>query len=220
MMLAFSTDSDILRNEAVFFGDLHFPWQVLCEGSGGVLSGSSFSVSGEDFVSAGVGAGGVIYLESVEGSIEGAYEIVSVDSATSLTVSVLRSDGADSPVGIGSGSDVVYRVCTFGPQANEVGYELTQYFGIAPGNPNSVFDVEDIVDASVLRQASVYAVVSRVYVTLAGRAGGDEGFWKKSVYYQRLFEKARERCRLSVDAGGDGISDRTNLGGSVRLVRD
>ncbi len=217
-MLAFSKDVDILRYEAVLFGDLHFPWQVLCAGSGGQLTGTSFSKTGEDFVSAGVSAGGVIYLQSTDG-LDGAYEIVSVDSATALTVSVLRADEEASAVGPGDNSSVSYRVCTFGPQANEVLFQLTQYFGIQPGNPNSVFDVDDILDVSVLKQASVYAVIASIYATLGSRSE-DDGFWKKSLHYQKLFGKARERCRLSVDIDSDGYSDKTNIGGSVRLVRD
>ena len=219
-MLAFSSDVDILKYEAVLFGDLYFPWQVLCEGAGGEVSGTTFSETSEDFVSAGVGAGGVIYLQSLDGKLDGAYEIVSVDSATELTVSILRADGEGSAVGPGDASDVSYRVSTFGPQANEVGFELTQYFGIRPGNPDSEYDASDILDTSVLRQASVYAVLASVYTTLGSRAGGDDNFWKKSLHYQKLFEKAKERCRLSIDINDDGISDRTNVGGSVRLVRD
>jgi len=72
----------------------------------------------------------------------------------------------------------------------------------------------------VLKQASVFAILASVYATLASRWGTDRGLWEKSLYYQKLFEKARERCRLSIDMGSDNISDITKLGGSIRLVRD
>jgi hypothetical protein len=49
---------------------------------------------------------------------------------------------------------------------------------------------------------------------------GDTDLWKKSLHYKRLFEKARARCRLSMDVDGDGVADMTRLGFSVRLVRD
>ena len=218
-MLAFSNDVDILKYEAVLFSDLHFGWQVLCEGTGGEISGTTFSKSGEDFVSAGVGAGQVIYLRSQDGAVNGAYEIVSVDSATELTVSVIRADEEGSAVGPGDASDVSYRVSTFGPQANEVLFELTQYFGIKPGNPDSEYEVSDVLDTRGLRQASVYGVLAKVYATLSKEADEDS-FGQKSSHYQRLFEKARERCRVSIDISGDGIGDRTNIGGSIRLVRD
>ena len=218
-MLAFSNDVDILKYEAVLFSDLYFGWQVLCEGAGGALSGTTFSKSGEDFVSAGVIAGGVIYLRSEDGTLDGAYEIVSVDSATEVTVSVLRADGEDASVGPGDASSVSYRVSTFRPQANETAFELTQYFGIRPGNPDSEYEAGDILDTSGLRLASVYGVLAKVYATL-GSIGGEDNLWQKSLHYQKLFGKARERCRVSIDINDDGIAERTNVGGSVRLVRD
>jgi hypothetical protein len=218
-MLAFSNDVDILKYEAVLFSDLHFGWQVLCEADGGVLSGTTFSKTGEDFISAGISAGGAIYLRSQDGALDGVYEIVSVDSATELTISVLRADEEGSAVGPGDASNVAYRVSTFLPQASEVLFELTQYFGIKPGNPDSEYEVSDILDTSGLRQASVYGVLVKIYATL-GNGGDEENFGQKSLHYQRLFEKARERCRVSIDISGDGVTDRTNVGGSIRLVRD
>ena len=71
----------------------------------------------------------------------------------------------------------------------------------------------------MLKQASVFAVISSVYGTLASKAK-DENLWKKSLHYQRLFARAKERCRLSIDAGSDGPSDVTRVGASGRLARD
>ena len=218
-MAKFSNDVDILKYEPVLFGELHLPSQVLAAGTNGALSGTTFTASGADFVSAQVSAGQVIYLQSADGSLDGAYEIVSVDSATQLIVSVIRTDSDDEPVAPVAATDISYRISTFGPQASEVGYQLTEYFGIGPGNPTSDYDVEDVLDTNVLKRASVFAVIAGVYAMLASKAE-DENFWKKSLHYQKLFEKARERCRLSIDAGADGVADITKMGASVKLVRD
>ena len=218
-MVNFSTDADILKYEPVLFGELHLPWQVLVAGTGGTLSGTSFTASGADFISALVTAGGVIYLQSADGSLDGAYEIVSVDSATQLSVSVIRADSDDAAIAPPSASDISYRVSTFRPQASEASFQLTEYFGIGPGNPASTIDVEDVLDTNVLKRASVFAVMSTVYAMLASKAK-DENFWKKSLHYQKLFERAKERCRLSIDVGSDGVADVTRVGASIRLVRD
>ena len=218
-MAKFSDDSDILKYEPILFGELHLPGQILASGTGGALSGTTFTATGADFVSAQVSADGVIYLRSANGSLEGMFEIVSVDSATQLTVSVLRADSGDDAIAPPAAADITYRVSTLAPQATEVGFQLTEYFGIKPGNPASDIDTEDVLDTDVLKRASVFAVVSSVYAMLASKAG-DENFWKKSHHYQRLFERARERCRLSIDANSDGVADVTRIGASVRLVRD
>jgi len=218
-MAKFSNDGDVLKYEPALFGELHLAGQVLTAGTGGTLSGTTFTVSGADFVSAQVSGGGVIYLQSADCALDGAYEIVSVDSATQLTVSVIRSDSDDEPTSPPAATDVSYRISTFGPQASEAGFQLTEYFGIGPGNPASDIDADDVLDTNVLRRASVFGVISSVYAMLASKAK-DENFWKKSLHYQRLFGKARERCRLSIDVGSDGVADVTKVGASVRLVRD
>jgi hypothetical protein len=210
-MAKFSDDADILKYEPILFGELHLPGQILASGTGGTLSGATFVATGADFVSAQVSVDGVIYLRSANDSLEGMFEIVSVDSATQLTVSVLRADSGDDAIAPPAATDIAYRVSTLAPQATEVGFQLTEYFGIKPGNPAS--------DKDVLRLASVFGVISSVYAMLANKSQ-DENFWKKSLHYQRLFEKARQRCRLSIDAGSDGVADVTRMGASVRLIRD
>lgn len=218
-MVSFSNDVDILKYEPILFGELHLPWQVLASGTGGTLSGTTFTAENADFVTSQVSAGNVAYLQSADGSLDGAYEIVSVESATQLSLSVIRPNSTDTAIAPPPATDISYRISTFGPQANEVGFQLTEYFGIKPGNPASDIDAEDVLDTSVLRLASVFAVISIVYAMLAGKAK-DENYWKKSLYYQKLFSKARGRCRLSIDVGADGLADVTKVGASGRLMRD
>jgi len=218
-MVSFSNDADILKYESILFGELHLPGQVLAAGVGGVLNGTTFTAGGADFVSSQISAGGVVYLQTADGLLDGAYEIVSVDSATQLIISVVRSDSDDTAVPPPSATGISYRVSTFGQQASEVGFQLTEYYGIKPGNPDSIYSAEDVFDATVLKRASVFGVISIVYAMLASKAK-DDNFWKKSLHYQRLFERARERCKLSIDVGSDGVADLTRDGASVRLVRD
>jgi hypothetical protein len=218
-MVTFSNDADILKYEPILFGELHLPWQVLAAGTGASLNGTTLTVSGADFIAAQVLAGGVVYLQSADGSLDGAYEIVSVDSATQLSISVLRADSTDTAVSPPAATDISYRISTFGPQAAEVGFQLTEYFGIRPGNPASDIGADDILDTTVLRLASVFAVISGVYAMLAGKTR-DQNYWNKSLYYQKLSAKARGRCRLSIDVGTDGLADVTKIGAAGRLVRD
>ena len=218
-MVSFSNDADILKYEPILFGELHLPSQVLTAGTGGVLSGTTFTANGADFANSQVSASGVIYLRSIDGTLDGSFEVVSVNSATQLTVSVIRADSDAAAVAPPAATEVSYRVSTFKPQANEAAFQLTEYFGIKPGNPASEIDSDDILDTDVLRRASTFIIISSVYAMLASKTK-DENFWKKNLHYQRLFEKARERCRVSIDVGSDGVADVTRVGGSVKLERD
>jgi hypothetical protein len=218
-MATFSNDVDILKHEPVLFGELHLASQVRASGTGATLSDTTLTAAGADFVAAGVEAGGVIYLRSAEGSLDGAYEIVSVDSATELTVSVVRAEAADPAVAPPAAGDILYRVSTFEPQAEDAAFQLTEYFGIRPGNPTSEIGVEALLDTEGLRKASVLKVISAVYAAWSSPTDG-ECFWRKSLFYQQLYENARQRCHLTVDLGSDGVADVTRVGGAIRLVRD
>jgi hypothetical protein len=218
-MVSFSNDVDILKYEPILFGELHLPWQVLAAGTDGTLSGTTFTANNVDFINAQVSTGGVIYMQSKDGSLDGAYEIVTVDSPTQLTVSVLRPDSQTNAVAPPTASDISWRISTFAPQTNEAGFRLTEYFGIRPGNPTSDIEVGDILDADVLKQASVFAVISNVYAMLAGKAQ-DENFRNKSLHYQKLFSGAKERCRLAIDIDSDGLAETVKSSGAGRLVRD
>jgi hypothetical protein len=218
-MARFSNDADVLRYEPILFGELHLPGQVLVRGGDATLSGTALTAASADFVAAGVEAGGVVYLKSADNTLDGAYEIVSVGSATQLMVSVARSDATDPAIAPPAAGNVSYRVSTFAPQASYAAFQLTEYFGIQPGNPASEIGVDDIVDAEGLRRVAALAVISRIYGMWADGAQG-ECFWQKSLLYRQLAEQARVRCRLSVDLGSDGVADLTRVGGAVRLVRD
>ena len=203
-MVTFSSDTDILKYEPVLFGELHLPWQVLAKGASATLSGTTLTDAAADFVGSGIAPGGVVHLTSADGELDGAFEIVSVDSATELTVSVLRADPQDDAIAPPQASDVSYRISTFAPQVGEAAFQLTEYFGIQPGNPTSTITVEHIIDPEVLRRVSVFLVVSSVYAMWAHRTES-EGFWSKSLHYKQRFEKAR-RFLLSTSLSGLSIS--------------
>ncbi len=218
MTVTFSNDVDVLKYEPALFGELHLPAQVKASGTGASLRGTTLAATQADFIAADVAAGGVVYLRSADGSVDGAYEIVSVDSATQLTVSVLRADATQPAVAPPIGGEVSYRISTLGPQAADAAFQLTEHFGIRPGDPASEISPESLVDIEGLRRTSVLLVISNVYATWAGCREG-EGLSQKSRLYRQLFEKARQRCHVSVDLGSDGVADVHRIGGVVRLVR-
>jgi len=219
MTVTFSNDVDVLKYEPALFADLHLPSQVQASGTGATLSGTTLTAAQADFIASDVQAGGVVHLRSTDGSLDGAYEIVSVDSATQLTVSVLRADPTSPAVAPPIGGEVSFRISTVASQAVDAAFQLTEHFGIQPGDPAGGISVESLVDTEGLRRASALLVISKVYATWAGRDDG-ECFSRKSLLYQQLFEKARQRCRVSIDVGSDGAADIRRVGGVVRLVRD
>jgi hypothetical protein len=221
-MVRLCSDTDILRYEPALFGELHPANQVLETGQAGELSGATFEAGGADFVSAGIEPGDVIYLRSADGILDGVFEIVTVDSATQLCISVLRGDSECDPIApsvSGPLSDVFYRVSTLGPQIAEVSLRLTEYFGIKPGKADSDYSAEDILDTQEIRQVCAAGVIALAYATLMS-SGDEERFKEKVLHYEQLFEKGKERCRIALDANGDGVADSVRFGGCGRLIRE
>ena len=221
-MVRLCSDMDILKYEPALFGELHPTNQVLETGQAGELSGTTFEASSADFESAGIEPGDVIYLRSADGILDGIFEIAAVDSATQLCLSVLRADSESDPVAppvSGPVADIFYRISTLKPQIAEVSLRLTEYFGIRPGQADSDYSAEDILDLQEVRQVCATGVIASAYATLSSN-GENEHLGDKVSHYEKLFEKGRERCRLALDANGDGVADSVRLGGCGRLVRD
>jgi len=217
-MTQFSKDVDLLKWEPVLFRDLALVSQRLCSGSDGELDGTTFESAGASFTNAAVAAGHVIYLND-GASLDGCYEVVSVDSATQLTISVVRAGSDDTTVPPPDGSEINYHVSTFDPQAQEVAYSLLQYFGINPSGASEGVTPEEIQDEGVLRQASVFAVLSAIFTSSAAAEDGRDIFWRKSLHYQQLFQTARVKIRIGIDSDNDEIAEQFRTGGTVRLRR-
>ena len=84
-MYSFSSDRDVLKYEPSLFGDLAMGNQLLSQGHNAHLNGVTFTAAGQDFESSGITAGMVICAQGSDGVLDGAFEIVSVDSETQLT---------------------------------------------------------------------------------------------------------------------------------------
>jgi hypothetical protein len=217
----FSNDVDLLKFEPGLFSGSYFPGQVLCKGANGVLSGTTFTASGENFTGKGVAAGGVIFLQSLDGMINAAYEIVSVNSATQLTISIVRGDSEQAAIPVGNASGLIYRIATFAPQAVEAMVEITTWIGLRPGAAEAGYGVEDIFDIKPLHLLSAYRVLVMIFATLCGtEEGTDKTYTQKRDYYLSLYNSTLQRIRIALDTNHDGTAEKIITGGSVRLVRE
>ena len=160
------TDVDILRTEPTLFSDACFSSQILCGGTNGIVAGTQFTASGVDFTASGVTAGGVIWLESADGSIKGGFEIAALIDSTHLTVSILRSDPAGSAIPVGSASGLTWSIKTFYPQIVDVEQELSFRLRCTPGYPASGIALDDIDNPAAVKRAWLYLLLALLYGTL------------------------------------------------------
>ena len=136
-------DVDLLVCEPGLFKVWRVEHQQRGKGGDGVLNGTAFSAASGNFVNAGVQVGDVVTLASIDGMIDGCYEVVGVVSATQLTVSVVRADATLAAIPVGSGNSLIWRVSTFGPQRAMAERRLLDRLELAEAFQDGVLYVND-----------------------------------------------------------------------------
>ncbi|MCF7957976.1 MAG: hypothetical protein K9M57_05950, partial [Phycisphaerae bacterium] len=189
------------------------------QGTDGIKNGVTFSSATATSNDSGVAAGHVIRLRGSGGRGEGCYEIVSVDSQTQLTLSVVRAQSDAAPIAPPTGDQPNYGITSYDPQIEEASDLLLRRFGIKEEGSESV-SVEDIMDVRALRLVCVYAVLAMLYSGMAEWGDGTTDFWTKAHHYQAMCRLARNRVRLEIDTDDDGIAEQVRDGNTTRLQRE
>ncbi len=218
-MNAFSSDVDLMKFEPNVFGSWFLSSQVLCGGDNGIVAGTQFTAAGVDFISSGAAAGGVIWLESTDGAIKGAFEIVSVLDAGHLTVSVVRPSDEQAATPIGSASGLTWRIISYAAQGYEVLWQISQRLALSPGCSAAEYSVDDIVNADSLRQASVFGILMLIFQAQYEGLDGQDVLDIKGQYYRLRFAEAVARVQVKIDTDNDGDAEQTIRPGVICLVR-
>lgn len=217
-MTVFSNDADLLVYEPVLFTEAALPGQVLCRGSAAQLDGTAL-VQGEcDFTACGLEPGGVIHLFNPDTGYDKTVEIVFVDSAAQVTVSLVRGESGASLLPPGDAEPLSFGAVSYRPQARAAFRELTRFFNLRPGAPDGLYGTEHVLDLECLRTPSVYATLAKVYASL-GRTNHDDEHWGKSRYYRDLYIETRRGLRIAIDTNADGRADLVRTGNSLTLNR-
>jgi hypothetical protein len=212
------TDIDLLHWEPNILRDAAFASQTLMSGTCD-LAGSALTISSGSFITSNIEADQVIVLS---GSIAGSFPIVSVNSATSLTISTLydklfpdSGNPAATPVGTGSGLSFVIR--TFWPQRRVISEILQQAAGIIPGEIRTAG--ASIMNTEALRRPCLLGTLNLIYSALAAVADDPKELNVRADLYQRLYRRALRSTLVELDLNGDGRSECHRRLNSVELVR-
>lgn len=215
-MNRYCQDKDLLAIEPMLFADDDLAGQPLLRGSGGTLSGTDFQCDGVDFLAAGIEAGMVLRTYASTPSEGHRLEIVSV-SASALTVSVLRSSDEQAPIAIVLDEEETnFAVHSYDLRIRIVSEMLGEKLRRIC---ESDLSIVEFIDSQQLRQATVYGVLSEVFIARSESGDTQDAHWLKAEHYRRSFQKILLQLRLAVDANGDGIAERTRSLGNVTLRR-
>ncbi len=215
--MRFCQDRDLLCIEPIVYLSGHAVGMQLIRGQDGVISGTTFTSPGSDFVSSGLQGGMVLCTYNSIPAEGWAWEIVSVESATTLRISVLRP-AVDSPaVAPPAGENLHFYVRSFTPQMQSVSEtlaeklrQLAEVAGIASA---------DFADSRQLRVTTAHGTLAGIYLARADNARPNDANWIKAEYHRSEFLRCQDQLRLAVDLDGDGVAEQTRTLGNVYLKR-
>lgn len=217
-MTAFCSDRDILAIEPLAYLAGGFDTaQTLRTGSDGVLASTTFTSATGNFLTAGI-APGMVLTTSANVLPEGsAVEILAVNSATELSVSVLRTSTDDDPVAPTAGTALHYALRTYAARialvSNEIAETLRRLRETNPIDPTAFAPNDQ------LRKAAASGVLAGIYLARAQNARPHDANWIKAEYYRLEYRRLLTTLRLAVDADGDGTAEQTRSLGNVQLKR-
>lgn len=205
-MTIFCTDSDLLLWEPNLLSEAAIAAQTLIAGSAD-LAGTTLTLSSGALIDAHVEADQVVVLG---GAISGCYPIVSVDSATAMTLSILYEGVAGDaepkvPSGIGSATGLTFSVRTFWAQRRVTSELLGQAIGLTPGTEAEA--TTTILNPEALRRACVLGTIHMIYSILSAAVEAPEVYAIRTDLYQRLFRRELRNAIVHLDCDGDGRAD-------------
>jgi len=216
-MNEFCQDRDLLGIEPAVFLSSGRGGSKLIVGTNGQLSGTTFTSSGSNFSSAGVKPGMVLTVYTTIPAEGRAYEIISIDTAAQLTVSVLRPSVEGVAIAPPSGTALQFIVLTYAAQIGRVSDALSEKLrAMVEASPIAS---ADFADSAQLRQAAAYGTLAAVLVAQAENASAEDANWGKAEHYRAEFARLQTQLRLAIDVDGDGLAEQTRTLGNVTLRR-
>jgi len=220
--MTFCSDVDLLHWEPRLFVDASAAAQLLLNGNGSI-SGTTFTLSVGSFASNKIEADQVLVLT---GWASGSYPIVSVDSDTTLTFSVLYDglypDDGSSPVAIpiASSGSLGFFIRTFWPQRRIASDLLRHAAGFGPTVDPALAN-QTILNPQVLRRACALGTLQMIYSALAATipSANVTPYSARADIYATLFRQAMRSAQVEVDLNGDGTADEVRPLSLLRFVR-
>ena len=210
----FITDRDLLAIEPDLFRDIGFLAQRIVSTTGS-LSGGKLTITSGDFIAAGVTVGHVIAHNGLP------MEIVLRNSATQVTVSLVRASAADPVITPPNAASAAATVFTFAPQIAAAHKAVLSMLGLPaagaalPGEP----DESAIVNPDDLKPLTAHLALAAIYAAASTLSGPSSALAAKADHHRARAANARALTAARLDINGDGLADAQRQAGSVSLSR-
>lgn len=178
----------------------------------GSVVGTSLTITTGSFIDAQVEAGHVVIFDGI------VFEVVSVQSATQATVSMMRADLSSNAVPGVDASNRGVAVYDYSPQRGIVHRQVLTMLGFDPDDTD--FDESVVTNPGALVRLEALGTLHLIYASAGapGRAG--EKFDQRAQMYRQRFAGERQRVVATIDLDGDGIAETKRRPNVFVLTRD
>lgn len=210
--MTFTTDRDLLNYEPLLLTEITWPELTQVEVNDAATAGTTLTSATAGFIDHALQAGmvGVLGVATV-------IEVVSVDTASQLTVSKPRPSIDDALVAPGDGTAQLLTIRSFASLRQAVADEIVQR--LIGGD--SALEAEQIVVSEALRTVESLGVLATIYRLSAENllSANPDNHRLKATYYSQQFKQQLNLLRVEFDLDGDGAADGFRDTGLIRSIR-
>ena len=206
----FCSDIDLLRWEPNIALEASFATQTLLTGTGSV-SGTTLTLAAGSFTDGHVRPG---LIACLSGTLQGCFPILSVDTPTTCTLSVIYEGLDDTPTipaSPGSAAGLQVAIRSFYPQRRIISDLLLRMAGVEQSKSEVILNLEDF------RRAGVLGTLHLIYSAMATAAvEHSSDLTVRAELYERLYRKSLRSLVAEIDTNHDGEPDRRQ---ALRIVQ-
>ncbi len=204
----FAKDRDLWVLEPGLHKDVAWDGQRLLSVTGS-LNGTALTIDSGSFVESGIESGHVVIFDGV------VLEVVSVESGTEATVSLMRGDLSSNAIPGVSATGRNVEVYGYGPQLGIVHRQVMVMLGIDPDSD----DDSVVTNAGGLVRLEALGALHLIYTSAGAPGRARDQFDSRARMYRSRFASERERVVAMIDLDGDGIAETTRRPNAFVLDR-
>lgn len=206
----FAQDRDLLVLEPALLRDAGWAGQRVLNTTGS-FAASTLTLASGSFADAGIAAGSVLLIDAL------AIEVVTVQSPTTATVSLLRARRDGPPVPPPPATNRPVRAYSFAPQLELVHRQVLAMAGIDPDGLGPLGQPA-ITNPSALVRLEALGALHLIYAG-ASAPGSGAALADRAAMYRERFAAERGRVAVLVDLDADGIAEARRSLSVIQLTR-
>ena len=208
------TNLDLMKLEPKLFVDAADSGLTLASGNDASVSNTSLTSISSDFVTLEISAQDIVVVSNDP------IEIVSIDSATSLSTSRRRMSKESPVLKPSAGTGLAFSIISFELVLEHVEALTLAAFGILPNDPDLPVKITDVLNQDDLKRLITLRVIRQGFDRAAAADPANTSLEAMAGFYTELAREAEALTSLLIDPNQDGIAESRRRINNPSLIRN